>query len=191
MKCSSPYPKSTYQECQLDLMHSGDHDYLGTKWPRLAPNELDPDIADLLQETMPLRTWGVNERSFPVVVVETTTRIVWVDAETEDEALAYWADDYCDLRLENADVLNSDLEFERPDRFQREDAMTAAGHGERHVGPHIACPDCGRTAFKREWFHDPLRKCHGPIEWRQIGNGRAYREYRSTPVHNARQVVAA
>jgi hypothetical protein len=191
MKCASPYPDGSYQECQLLLNHPGQHTYPGLKWPRLEPAEMDPDIADLLAETMPPRTYGVDERSFPVVVVETTTRIVWVDAETEDEALAYWADDYCDLHLDNANVLNSDLEFERPDRFQREDAMASAGHGRRKVGPEIACPGCGHLAFEREWFHDPFRKCHGPIEWRTTLRGHQLRNYRSTPVHNARQQVAA
>jgi hypothetical protein len=190
MKCASPYPDGSYQECQLNLGHSGQHTYPGLKWPRLEPAELDPAIAELLKATMPPRTYGVDERSFPVVVVETTTHIIWVDAESEDEAIGYWEDDLAGLDLTDGTVLDGELEFERPDQFQREDAFKS-NRLESGVGPLIECPDCGNLAFRREWYHDPYRKCHGPIEWREIGNGRAYRKHRSTPVHNARQQVAA
>jgi hypothetical protein len=190
MKCASPYPDGSYQECQLDLGHSGQHTYPGLKWPRLEPAELDPAIADLLDETMPPRTWGVDERSYPVVVVATTVYIKWVDAESEDKALAYWADDPTDLGLDNADSIDCSLEIQRPDQWQRQDALRAT-RLENKVGPLVKCPGCDAQALRREWMHNPLRKCHGPIEWRQIGNGRAYREYRSTPVHYARQAVSA
>lgn len=190
MKCASPYPEGSYQECQRDLGHSGLHEYLGTTWPRLEPAELDPAIADLLAETMPPRTWGVDERSYPVVVVESRTHIVWVDAESEDEALAYWADDYADLRLDHSTVIDGDLDFQRPDQWQRQDALKAT-RLENRFGPLVKCPGCDAEAFRREWMHNPLRKCHGPIEWRKAYNGRAYREYRSTPVHTAREQVAA
>lgn len=192
MKCSEPYPDGTYQECQRNLGHAGQHEYFGTTWapPQLA--ELSLDVERVLEETLPPKAWGVNERSYPVVVVETITRIVWVDAESEDEALAYWADDFADLDLKSSDVIDDYLEFQRPDEFQRQDAAERRRRGEA-IGPKVQCSDCGELSLKREWFHDPYRKCHGPIEWRQVpGAVRAYREFKATPAFDAaRKAVAA
>lgn len=195
MKCSEPYPGGSYQECQRDLGHSGKHDYLGTTWSRPAAAEPNPEVADLLERSVPPRTFGVDERSYPIVVVETRTHIVWVDAESEDQALAYWADDYCDLNLDSADTIDGDLEFQRPDRWQRQEAAQHRHHG-KTVGPQIACPDCGAVDVRREWFHNPYRKCHGPIEWRQTNAAklqwRYRREFKATPAFDAaRKQVAA
>ena len=190
MKCSDPYPEGSYEECQLDLGHAGQHEYVGTTWARLQPKALDPDVASLLEETKPPRTWGVDERKYPVVVTETITRVIWVAAESEDEALGYWEDDYADLDLKDADVIDGSLEFERPDEFQRQEAAEHRHHRQK-IGPQIACPGCGELAFRREWFHDPYRKCHGPIEWREYFRG-PRREFKATPVFDATgQAVAA
>lgn len=181
MKCGEPKPGATFKDCDQELKHRGDHSYLGERWPRVQPTEPDWDVQELLDDTRPRDTWGVLERSFPIVVTETVTRIVWVTAESEDDALAYWGDDPTDLSMDGAEVLDGDLEFSRPDRWQRQAAFRA-NRFESKVGPLVPCPDCGAQAFRREWFHDPYRKCHGPIEWRQGGRGRAYREHHRTPV---------
>lgn len=192
MKCSEPYPDGSYEECQRDLGHPGQHEYLGIRWARPELGELPLDVERVLEETLPAKAWGVNERSYPVVVVETITRIVWVDAESEDEALAYWADDFADLDLKSSDVVDGYLEFQRPDEFQRQEAAERR-RGGREIGPEIQCPDCGELSLKREWYHDPYRKCHGPIEWRKYASAvRAYREFKATPVYDAaRKQVAA
>lgn len=190
MTCAEPYPEGSYQECSRDLGHSGQHDYLGTKWSRPEPVEPDLDVADLLERSLPAQMWGVNERTYPVVVVETITRIVWVDAQSEDEALAYWADDYTDIPLKNSDVIDGNLDFERPDQWQRQDAMEHRHHGQK-IGPEIQCPDCRRTSFTRDTFHDPYRRCHGPIVWRPWPNGRGVsRDFVARPMPTPKAVAA-
>ncbi|MGW2223888.1 hypothetical protein [Streptomyces formicae] len=188
MRCGEAKPDSSYQTCDRQLQHSGPHAYLGQNWQRLVPAPPDLDVEALLEDALPANAWGINERRFPIVVTETITRVLWVDAETEDEALGYWADDYCDIPLKDADVIDGSLDFERPDEFQRRDAFEARGH-RRHVGPEIACPDCGATSFRRAWFHDPYRKCHGPIVWK-TSIGRPRRDFQQTPVRNAASAKA-
>lgn len=191
MKCGEPKPGDSWRSCERDLKHPGGHKYLNDTWPRLVPDGLDWDVQELLDTAAPRNAYGLMERSFPIVVTETTTRVIWVDAEDEDEALAYYADDYADVPLKDAEVLAGDLEFERPDKWQRQEAFRA-NRFESKIGPLVPCPDCGKQAFRREWYHDPYRKCHGPIDWRTVRTGRAYREHHSTPVFDAaRQAVAA
>ncbi|MFE6903839.1 hypothetical protein ACFVFJ_44660 [Streptomyces sp. NPDC057717] len=180
MKCSESNPGSSYQECERDLEHSGDHKYLNTRWSRPEPVDADQDVQGLLDATRPQDTWGVDERSYPIVVIETTTRLIWVDAENEDQALAYWGNDPTDIDLDGANVLDGELEFQRPDRWQRQDAFRAKRF-EAKIGPLLKCPGCDSEAFSREWIHDPHRKCHGPIAWRAPRHGRAYREHQQTP----------
>ena len=182
MKCNEPKPGDSWRECDQDLKHPGNHRYLNESWPRPVPNEPNPDIAELLDSTRPARTWGLEERSYPVIVVETTVRVLWVDAESEDDAVAYWADDYTDVPLKNADVLDADLEFRRLDDVERH-VVSRSNRAEPKTGPLIACPDCGREDFRREWFHNPYRKCHGPIVWRLLpGARRHFRTHEQTPV---------
>jgi hypothetical protein len=188
MKCGEAKPDSSYQTCDRELKHSGSHEYLGTRWPRLVPEEPNWEVRDLLEDATPANAWGVDERRFPIIVTETITRVLWVDAENEDDALAYWADDWADIPLKDAHVIDGSLDFERPDEFQRQQAFEARGH-RRHVGPEIACPDCGRTAFRRAWFHDPYRKCHGPIQW-NLSIGRPVRDWQQAPVFDATKAVA-
>jgi len=189
VKCGEPKPGKTYADCDLELKHHGDHSYLGQRWPRLQPNEPNWDVQELLDNQTPRNAWGVMERSFPIIVTETVTRVIWVDAETEDQALAYWGEDPSEPPS-GGEVLDGSLEFERPDRWQREAAFRASRF-ESKIGPLVPCPDCGVQSFRREWMHDPMRKCHGPIEWRETRSTNPRhqwrREFRSTPVYDATQ----
>lgn len=190
MKCNEPMPGGSYQTCDRELKHSGPHGYLRDRWARPEPAEPDYDVQELLDRTAPRDAWGLDERSFPIIVTETVTRLLWVDAETEDDALAYWADDYSDISLKDAEVLDGYLEFERPDKYQRQEAFKA-NRVERKIGPLQKCSGCEATAFGREWLHDPYRKCHGPIAWR-ISLGRPAREWHRGPAFDAaRKQVAA
>ncbi|MFS8200516.1 hypothetical protein ACLVWQ_17740 (plasmid) [Streptomyces sp. CWNU-52B] len=188
MKCGEPNPSKTFADCDLELKHRDDHSYLGQRWPRVQPSEPDWDVQELLDDQTPRNAWGVMERSFPIIVTETVTRVVFVTAETEDQALAYWGDDPTDLSLDGSEVLDGSLEFERPDRWQRQDAFRAKRF-ESKIGPLVVCPGCGAEAFRREWMHNPMRKCHGPIEWRENPSAkpryRWRREHRSTPAFDA------
>lgn len=183
MKCGEPKPGDSWRSCDKDLKHPGSHRYLNESWPRPVPSEPDPDVESLLEETFPANAWGLDERSFPIVVTETVTRLLWVEAENEDEALAYWADDYSEILLKDAEVLDGYLEFERPDKHQRQEAFRAQANSNRGVskiGPFQKCPGCDALAFDREWLHDPYRKCHGPIDWR-ISLGRPTRQWHRSP----------
>lgn len=185
MKCGEPNPGKTYADCDLELKHRGDHSYLGQRWPRVQPAEPDLDVDVLLSRAArEAGVWGVEERSFPIIVTETVTRVLWVVAETEDQALAYWGEGGDYPRLDDTEVLDGCLEFERPDQWQRQSAFRA-NRFEQKIGPLVPCPDCGAEAFRREWIHNPMRKCHGPIQWRLGGHGKLMREYRSTPMHDA------
>lgn len=181
MKCGEPKPGDSWRSCELELKHTGKHRYLNETWPRPVPNEPDPDVEDLLDHTRPANAWGLEERRFPIVVVETTTRVLWVDGENEDDALAYWADDWSDIPLKEADVINGDLEFRRLEEFERQD-LRRSSRAESKIGPLVRCPGCAKEGFQRAWFHDPYRKCHGPIQW-QVGLGRPMRKWEKTPVY--------
>lgn len=199
MNCGEPLylDGETYssRDCQSELGHPGAHDYLGKKFPRPAVTDgLDPEISDLIdQATRDHGAYGLDERQWPVVVEVTNTYVVWVDAETEDEALAWWADDQCDLDLSNQPPIDGSMEIQRADRWQREAAFQDGGH----VGPKVACPGCGKLAMSRKWFHNPFRKCHGQIEWRENASARApqyryRREFKATPAFDdTRQRVTA
>lgn len=194
MRCDEPLiapgEDYSYRDCQLDLGHPGDHDYLGQKFPRPeAAGSLDPEIADLIEAAARKRDahWDLNERQWPIVVEVTNVYVIKAPGETEDEALAYWADsgDYPDLDGEQA--IDGGFEIRRTDHYQRA-SLTGAP-----IGPRIACPDCGKQAMSREWFHDPFRKCHGPIGWRENTHARTPQwryspEYKATPVRELVEV---
>ncbi|MFE4697243.1 hypothetical protein ACFRIC_09135 [Streptomyces sp. NPDC056738] len=188
MKCGEPKPGSSYQTCDEELKHRGDHGYLGQRWPRPQRPQPNWEVNELLDNETPREAWGVLERSFPIIVTETVTRVIWVAAESEDEALAYWGEDPTDLSLDGTEVLDGSLEFERPDKWQRQAAFRA-NRFESKIGPLIACPECGAEAFRREWSHNPMRKCYGPIEWRETNSPnpryRWRREFKSAPVYSA------
>lgn len=121
--------------------------------------------------------------------------MIWVDAEDEDQALAHYGDDWSDIPLQDADVIGGDLELRRPEQWERQDALASRGYG-RTIGPQIACPGCGKLAFRRAWFHNPMRKCHGPIKWLENTTTkpqwRYQRKFDATPVYDAAcQVVAS
>jgi hypothetical protein len=193
VKCGEPKPGSSYKTCDEDLKHRGDHGYLGERWPRIRPAEPNDEVSELLDLMTPRDAWGVMERSFPIVVTETITRVIWVEAETEDQALAYWGEDPTELPS-GGEVLDGSLEFERPDKWQRQAAFRA-NRFESKIGPLVPCPGCGVEAFRREWIHNPFRKCHGPIQWRETQNSnprwRWRREFQATPIGGAQQAVTA
>ncbi|SOD80021.1 hypothetical protein SAMN06272781_6828 [Streptomyces sp. 1222.2] len=184
MKCSEPKPGDSWRECDKNLKHPGSHRYLNESWPRRTPNAPDLDVKSLLEETLPARVWGVDERRYPIVIVETVTRVLWVDAKNEDDALAYWADDWSEIPLKEAHVLGADLEFRRLEDYERDEALRVEmGH---EFGPKVQCPGCGRLSFRRAWFHDPYRKCHGPIVWKLLPGARRHiRDYQQTPAGGA------
>ncbi|MGW4759577.1 hypothetical protein [Streptomyces chartreusis] len=194
MKCGEPKPGSSYATCDNKLKHRDDHTYLGDRWPRVRLAEPDEDVDVLLSRAArEAGAWSAEERSFPIVVTETIVRVIWVDAENEDQALAYWGEDPTDLPSDG-EVLDGSFEFERPDKWQRQAAFRA-NRFESKIGPLVVCPGCNAESFRREWMHNPLRKCHGPIEWRETGlsnpRNRWRREFKATPVGGARQAVTA
>lgn len=185
MNCDEPLYTDgddySYRDCQLKLGHTGAHEYFGEKYPRPEPTEPNPDIADLIEQAAGKhRSWDLDERQWPIVVTVTSTYVIKAPGATEDEALKYWDGDYPDLDGET--TIDGDFEITRLDRWQR-DSLTPYSP----FGPHIACPGCGKQAMRREWYHDPFRKCHGPIEWRENTHARALqwrysREHKATPM---------
>lgn len=190
MKCDEPLYEEgeeySSRDCQLELGHRGAHDYFGRTFPRPAVTGLAPEIEELLQRAAEKRgAWGVNERQWPIVVEVTNVYVIKAPGETEDDALAYWADsgDYPDLSGEQA--IDGSFEIRRADRYERDGIRGYVG-----FGPEIACPDCGRTAMQRSWHHNPFRKCHGPIEWREYAHvkdlrWRYRRDHKATPAIQA------
>ncbi|MFB6619437.1 hypothetical protein ACFC5H_09080 [Streptomyces rochei] len=192
MKCNEPYPQGSYEECRLDLGHTGDHEYFDKKWSRPEPADPDPAVEALLdQAAREARVWGVGERKFPVVIERTLTYVLWVDADCEDNALLNAADDSWETDLSKETPTNGSDEVRRLDEFERQDAFESEMG--REFGPQIQCPGCRRLSFRREWFHDPYRKCHGPIAWRQpFKSVLPWREHNATPVYGgARTAVVA
>ncbi|MFF3730437.1 hypothetical protein ACFYXM_08990 [Streptomyces sp. NPDC002476] len=186
MKCEEPLymPGEDYssRDCQLKLGHSGDHEYFGgQKFPRPKPAEPDPAITELIERAAAkCGAWGLDESQWPIVVEVTSVYVITAPGATEDEALEYWADDYPDLDGEQA--IDGSFEIRRLDRWQRHGTLSCSP-----FGPEIQCPGCGKLAMRREWYHDPLRKCHGPIQWRENTNARSLqwryrREHKATPV---------
>lgn len=166
MKCHEPYPEGSYEECQLDLGHRGDHEYFGKRWSRPEPAESDENVEVLLDRAdREARAWGTEERSYPVVIERTLTYVVWVDADGEDNALKNAADDAWEMDLSKESPIDGSDEVRRLEKWERQEAFRSEMGSE--FGPRIQCPDCRRQSFRREWFHDPLRKCHGPIEWHE------------------------
>jgi hypothetical protein len=185
MKCDEPLytngEEYSSRDCQLELGHSGAHEYFGERFPRPEPTEPNPDVADLIERAARKRgAWDMDEVNWPIVVEVTSVYVIKVPGATEDEALEYWNNgDYPDLDGEQA--IDGGFEIRRVDKYQRDTLLGGP------IGPRIACPDCGKQAMRREWFHDPLRKCHGPIEWRENTNARTLqwrysREHKATPM---------
>jgi hypothetical protein len=190
MKCAEPYPQGSYEECQLDLGHRGDHAYFDTKWARPEPAEPNPAVEAILDRAIrETRTWGEDERRYPVVIERTQVYVVWVDADCEDNALKDAADEPWEIDTSKEMAIDGSDHVRRLDDFERTEAWRSETGYE--YGPRIQCPGCGRFSFRREWFHDPMRKCHGPIVWRetQAPNPR-YRWSREHRAHPGAEVAA-
>ncbi|UOB09138.1 hypothetical protein MQE23_08740 [Streptomyces sp. HP-A2021] len=183
MKCEESYPQGSYEECQLDLGHRGDHEYFGKKWARPEPAEPNEDVDVLLSRAVrEARAWGTEERSYPVVIERTQTYVIWVDADCEDSALKNAADDSWEIDTSKEMPIDGSDLVRRLDKFERTEAFRSEIGSE--YGPRIQCPDCGRSSFRREWFHNPMRKCHGPIEWDETqAPSPRYRWYRKQQAH--------
>lgn len=180
------------RNCQLDLGHRGDHEYFGKTYPRPVPSgELDPRVTRLIEKAAEKRgAWGLDERQWPIVVEVTSVYIINAPGDSEDEALAYWGNgDYPDLDGEQA--IDGSFGVRRADEYE-----LSANQPCSPFGPLIACPDCGNQQMRREWLHNPLRRCHGPIQWRESQSPslqwRYRREFNWGPVYDAaREQVAA
>ncbi|TFI30090.1 hypothetical protein [Streptomyces sp. 4R-3d] len=194
MNCDEPLYRDgedySSRDCQLKLGHSGDHEYIGgEKFPRPVLAEPDPAIANLIDAAAHKQgRFGLDEVKWPIVVEVTTVYVVNAPGATEDEALANYGGDYPDLEGEQA--IDGSFEVRRADEHER--SLTARCSS---FGPFIRCPGCGELAMRREWYHSPLRKCHGPIKWRETQapslRYRYSREIGATPAYDARQAVAA
>lgn len=190
MKCEEPYPQGTYEECQLDLGHRGDHEYFGKTWSRPEPAEPNPAVEEILDRAIrETRTWGENERRYPVVIERTQVYVVFVDADCEDNALKDAADEPWEIDTSKEMAIDGSDHVRRLDEFERTETWRSEIGYE--YGPRIQCPGCGKQSFRREWFHNPYRKCHGPIVWRESGapNPR-YRWSREHQAHPGKQVAA-
>lgn len=167
MKCNEPYPQGSYEECRLDLGHRGDHEYFDTKWSRPEPARPNEDVEAILDRAdHETRAWGTEDRSYPVIIERTQVYVYWVDAETEDKALLYVNNNCWEISLDKEQPVNGWDEVRRVDDMERRDAFSNEQCG--FIGPRIACPDCGNLSMRREWNHNPLRKCHGSIEWIEV-----------------------
>ncbi|WP_030024849.1 hypothetical protein [Streptomyces monomycini] len=190
MKCDEPLFQdgsdySSY-DCVLELRHTGAHeDARGRKYPRAVGLGLDEDINDLIADRHPTHAlWDLDEREYPIVVETVTRYVLWVSAPSEDDALAYYADDPTDISLNGEVVIDGSIEVQRMDRFDFPEALATRHHGEK-VGPKLQCPDCKALSFTRTTIHNPYRRCHGPITitWRPWPSGKgAFRDYVATPM---------
>ncbi|MGW6872847.1 hypothetical protein ACWGHA_10990 [Streptomyces xanthophaeus] len=185
MKCAETNPDETYQECQKDLEHSGDHEYFSYRWPRPEPAELDEDVEGLLLEAERAfgrhKLWDLNNRDYYVAFEVTTTYLVRVAAESEDAALSQYDNTFEYPNFDHEDAVDGAVEVRRITEWERSDHEHAS-----ELGPEIACPSCGRLSMHPRWFHDPLKKCHGPIQWIQhTPTSRPYRDHVQAPVHAA------
>lgn len=181
MKCGEPYEGNEFAACMEDLGHAGDHERFGTRWPRPVPSgELSAHVRKLLPGG-----WGHDEREFYLAFEVTSVYLVPVSAESEDEALEMYGDCSDLPDFSRYDVTDGDVSVRRPDQHERW-GMTGAP-----IGPQIACPGCGALAMSRSWFHKPLRKCHGPIEWTTWtgGTGKFWAS-RKREAHAGRAVTA-
>ncbi|MFF8829273.1 hypothetical protein [Streptomyces sp. NPDC015131] len=163
MSCNEqvPYPDlDLTADCRLELGHPGAHEsYRGDRFPRPVPSGTATEALALIDEAAgDRRRWDLNEREFLVKVSVTNVYLVKVSAETEDDAIIN-CPDLSDIDLRNESPIDGSYDVERPDQYER--SMTTGAP----IGPKIACPDCGQLSMNRTWYHSPLRKCHGPIEW--------------------------
>lgn len=162
MNCGEQIPDDKYisYDCVKEIGHPGAHESSsGRRLPRPVPSGDAEEALALIDRAAGPRRWDLNEREFYVKFSVTNVYMIKVTAESEDAALNQYSD-YCDLPdFHRESPIDGDVEIERPDKHDRL-MLTGAP-----IGPKIACPDCGALAMSRGWYHKPLRKCHGPIEW--------------------------
>ena len=180
----------SYRECQLDLGHAGAHDYFGQKYPRPIPSGDAEEALDLIHRAAGRKAWDLNEREYYIAFEVTNVYLIKVSGESEDAALKSHSD-YCDFPdFSREQAIDGSVNIRRATHYELGDMAGSA------FGPYIACPGCGQLSMRREWLHNPLRRCHGPIEWRESRapslQYRYRREYTWAPVYDAaRQLEAA
>lgn len=182
----------SYRDCTLELCHPGSHqDSAGRRYARPLPSgDAEEALSFISDLPVAAKLWDLDEREFYIKFSVTNVYMVKVSAESEDAALKQYSD-YCDFPdFSRESPIDGGVEIERPDVHDRS-MLTGAP-----IGPQIACPDCGAVEMRREWFHNPYRKCHGPIEWRETNAAklqwRYRREFKATPAFDAaRKQVAA
>ncbi|MFF8902600.1 hypothetical protein ACF082_34600 [Streptomyces lydicus] len=197
MKCEQPLFEDgqTYSiyDCVLDLRHAGAHeDARGRKYPRALALGLDEDLNDLITEghNVGHNLSDLDDREYPVIVETVTRYVLWVSAPSEDDALAYYGADPTDISLTGETAIDGSIEVQRMDHLDVHEAFASRHRGQK-IGPQIQCPDCRKLSFTREAYHDPYRRCHGQIEWRQWPTGRgASRVFDARPMP-ARKAVTA
>ncbi|WP_328860918.1 hypothetical protein [Streptomyces sp. NBC_00306] len=187
MACNEPLyddetPTISVRDCQLELGHPGAHEYFGKKYPRPVPSGEAEEALDLIHRAAGRQAWELDEREYYVAFEVTNVYLIKVSGEDEDAALKVYSDydEFPDFSREQA--IDGGVEIRRADRYELSN-MTGAP-----FGPRIACPDCGREEMRREWAHNPLRRCHGPIEWRETQASnlqwRYRREFNWGPVYS-------
>lgn len=179
MNCNEQIPDPQYTslsyDCAKEIGHLGAHESAsGRKLPRPIPSGDAEEALDLIDQAAGPRCWDLHERDFYVKFSVTNVYMIKISAESEDDALKRFAD-YCDFPdFSQETPVDSSVEAERPDVYERLQVTGAP------IGPQIACPDCGKLSMTRAWHHNPFRKCHGPIQWRDTGNQHLRWRYRRT-----------
>lgn len=181
MKCDEPYEGNEFEGCLKELGHAGDHERFRTRWPRPVPaGELSDEVLALI----PSR-YDIDERDYYLVFEVTSVYLIKVTGESEDDALKQYSD-YADMPdFSRESPIDGDVSVRRPTQYER--SMNTGAP----IGPVIACPDCGKQAMTRSWYHDPYRKCHGPIEWRETrASSPSWRWSRKHEPHGGRAVAS-
>ncbi|OQQ13049.1 hypothetical protein B0675_40235 [Streptomyces sp. M41(2017)] len=181
MKCDEPHEGNEFAGCTKELGHAGDHEHFGTRWPRPVPSG---ELSDRVLKLLP-GGWGHNEREFYLAFEVTSVYLIPVSAESEDEALEMCGDGSDLPDFNRYQAVDGDVSVRRPYLDERT-GMTGSP-----IGPKIACPGCGELAMSRSWYHRPLRKCHGPIEWtvRTSASGKPWAS-RKHEAHAGRQAAS-
>ncbi|HEY9354075.1 MAG TPA: hypothetical protein VIP28_12525 [Nocardioides sp.] len=189
MKCDEPLFKDgdddSFNFCTRDLGHPGAHeDSFRCRYPRPVPSGDAEEILDAIERAVPQhQRWDLDERDYYIKFAVTNVYLVKVSAESEDAALRQY-EDYCDFPdFSREHAIDGGVEISRPERWDLDNLKGAP------FGPRVACPDCGALAMRREWMHNPYRRCHGPIKWRESKapslRYRYSREFKSAPVYEA------
>lgn len=160
-QCEDTIPVGTHErQCWRSAGHDGDHAIGHHRTPRAAPNELDPDVRDLLDRATANR---YHEDMWPVVVTVSRQVVVLAPGSTRTDAERRVRDDGWEMNLDEADVLPDSWSYEvdsvRDEPGTLADAWYALGVD--RYGPRTRCPECRRTGSLTRISHDPLLRCHG------------------------------